>query len=193
MLAYISLGMAREFEQYERTVYSFLDMGGFLGGIYDSLLFIGFMFASLSQTKLFDFKLISKLYQLSDSPDDSSSCSNSYPIENDANYFISSEPSQEEPEIEEEKQPVQSAERSKLSSDDRFGIPRVSSLNNEDSIPEPDDEKLSAIVLTDLSNELSNRRSIKYKWYDVYPNIKFLLSCKKYKNSSYASTQQIYK
>ena len=173
-LVYINLLMARESEQYERTAYSFIDMFGFLGGLYDSLLFIGFMFASLTQAKIFDFKLISKLYQLSETPDDSS-YKDSYPTEKNVNYFISSEPSQEEPEIEEEKQPVRSVEKSKLSYDDRFGIPRVSSFNNEDSIPEPEDEKLSTKVLTDLSNELSNRRSIKFKWYDVYPYFRCLL------------------
>ena len=193
VLAYITLGMARESDQYERSAYSFIDMFGFLGGLYDSLFFIGFMFVSLTQTKLFNFKLISNLYQLSEPLDDSTSCQDLYQIERNADYFVSSEPSREENEIEEEKRPVRTFEKSKLSYDERFVIPKVSSLNNEDSIPEPEDEKLSTKVLTDLTNELSNRRSIKYKWYDVYPNIKFLLSCKKCKNSSYESTQQIYK
>ena len=93
VLAYITLGMARESDLYERSVYSIIDMFGFLGGLHDSLFFIGFMFVSLTQTKLFNFKFISKLYQLSEPLEESSSCQDSYPIENKANYFVSSEPS----------------------------------------------------------------------------------------------------
>ena len=191
-LVYINLLMARESDQYERTAYSFITMFGFLGGLYDSTLFVGFIFVSLAQAKIFDFELISKLYQLSETPDDSS-YKDSCPTEGNVNYFVSSEPSQEEQEIEEEKQPAQSAKKSNVSHNQRFNVAKIPSLNNEDSIPEPEDEKTSAKVINDLSNELNNRRSIIYKWYDVYPYFKCLFSSKRCRKSSYTSTQQIYK
>ena len=78
VLAYSTLGISRESEKYERNAYTFVSVFGFLGGLYDSLFFIGFVFVSLTQSKLFDFRLISKLYQLSDSPDDPSPFKDSF-------------------------------------------------------------------------------------------------------------------
>ena len=52
-LVYINLLMARESDQYERTAYSFIAMFGFLGGLYDSILFVGFIFVSLAQIHSF--------------------------------------------------------------------------------------------------------------------------------------------
>ena len=187
VLAYITLGMARESDQYERTAYSFIAMFGFLGGLYSSLFFIGSVFVSLTQSKLFEFRLISHLYQLSDSPDSKPSDSDSFSNQKNVDFFISSEPShrelsyrvplhkeplQQESEMEEEKQLDKGFEKSKLSYDRRFVIPKVSSLNNEDSLPEPEEERLSDKVIGDLSNELSNRRSVDYKWYDIYPDFR---------------------
>ena len=66
----------------------------------------------------------------------------------------------------------------KLSNDDSCTIPKIFDIDNEDSIPNPDDEKLSDKVVADLSNELNNRRSILYQWYDVFPNFRLFISCK---------------
>ena len=92
VLAYITLGISRESEKYERNAYTFVSVFGFLGGLYDSLFFIGFVFVSLTQSKLFDFRLISKLYQLSDSPDDSSPFKDSFPqSKRIAGYLVKNE------------------------------------------------------------------------------------------------------
>ena len=55
-LAYISFGMARELNHLERNAYNLAEMFSFLGGLYDSLFFLGFLFISVTHSKLFDFR-----------------------------------------------------------------------------------------------------------------------------------------
>ena len=95
VLAYITFGMARESEKYERNAYTFVSMVGFLGGLSDSLFFLGFVLVSLTQSKLFNFRLIDKLYQISDSSDDSSPFKDSNSKSKRINdHLIRSEPQQ---------------------------------------------------------------------------------------------------
>ena len=42
-LVFISISLSHESEQYERAVYTFLDMFGYLGGLFDFLYFIGYL------------------------------------------------------------------------------------------------------------------------------------------------------
>ena len=50
--------------RYERQVYSLFDMFGFLGGLYDFLLFVGFWLISTLQDKIFYNSIFSDLYQV---------------------------------------------------------------------------------------------------------------------------------
>lgn len=47
---------------YQRTIYSFLDVIGNIGGLMEGLLFIGYIFVFLFSKKLFKASLMKKLY-----------------------------------------------------------------------------------------------------------------------------------
>ena len=60
----ISFALDQKTIEYERTVYSFMDMFGFLGGLYDFLYFCGYFCIAFFQTRLFDYTVFSGLYHL---------------------------------------------------------------------------------------------------------------------------------
>ena len=68
-VAFISVGPDPKTIQYERTVYSLFDLFGYLGGLYDFMLFIGFWLVNTFQDKIFYNSLISSLYQVKPSKD----------------------------------------------------------------------------------------------------------------------------
>ena len=61
---FITVGPHAETIQYERTVYSLLDLFGYLGGLYDFMLFIGFWLVNSFQDKIFHNSIFSNLYQV---------------------------------------------------------------------------------------------------------------------------------
>ena len=61
---FITVGPYAETVHYERTVYSLLDLFGYLGGFYDFMLFIGFWFVQGFQDKIFHNAIFSNLYQV---------------------------------------------------------------------------------------------------------------------------------
>ena len=63
-LVFITVASDPRTIQYERTVYSLLDLFGYLGGLYDFMLFIGFWFVDSFQEKIFYNLLMSDLYQV---------------------------------------------------------------------------------------------------------------------------------
>ena len=60
---FISFKLDKVTEEYERVVYSLLDMFGYLGGLYDFSFLFGFALVSGFQNKLYYNEIISKLYQ----------------------------------------------------------------------------------------------------------------------------------
>ena len=59
---YVSLD--KESEEYERVVYTFLDMFGFLGGLFDFMFFTGFIFIQFFVENSYLNSVFSKLYQI---------------------------------------------------------------------------------------------------------------------------------
>ena len=53
-----------QFDQYQRTVYCFLDMFGFIGGIFGLLKTFGYIFVSYFIKRSFYSSIISKLYHI---------------------------------------------------------------------------------------------------------------------------------
>ena len=51
-------------QHYERIVYTFIDMFGFLGGLFDFLFFAGYFFVNYFSDKLFHNSILSNLYQV---------------------------------------------------------------------------------------------------------------------------------
>ena len=72
LLTQIRISLSREGEQYERVVYTFFDMFGYLGGLFDFLYFAGYLFVGYFNNKKYMLKILSKLYQVEkshESPD----------------------------------------------------------------------------------------------------------------------------
>ena len=67
LLGMMSIRLARESEYYERVVYSFFEMFGYLGGLFDFWYFIGFLFVQYFSEKYFKYQLLSSLYQIESS------------------------------------------------------------------------------------------------------------------------------
>lgn len=63
-VGFISFALDKNTIEYERVVYSFIDMFGFLGGLYDFVFFCGYMSIICIQNKLFNYALFSRLYHL---------------------------------------------------------------------------------------------------------------------------------
>ena len=59
--------LSRESEQYERVVYSFFDMFGYLGGLFDFLYFVGFIWVEWFNEKYYNLRILTKLYQVEQS------------------------------------------------------------------------------------------------------------------------------
>ena len=64
---FISLGNYYQTNQYERTVYSLLDLFGYLGGLYDFLLVVGFVYVNSFQEKIYQNLISSNMYQVKSS------------------------------------------------------------------------------------------------------------------------------
>ena len=63
-MLFISIGNYAQTIQFERTVYSFLDLFGYLGGLYDFLLIVGFVFVNNFQEKIYQNLIASNMYQI---------------------------------------------------------------------------------------------------------------------------------
>ena len=64
------VNLDRKHEQYERTVYSFFDMFGFLGGLFDTLAFSGYLLWNFFNHKTFSNSILTELYQVKREPED---------------------------------------------------------------------------------------------------------------------------
>ena len=60
----IVVSLDKESEEYERVVYTFIDMFGFLGGLFDFMFFSGFIFIQFFTENSFFNSAFSKLYQV---------------------------------------------------------------------------------------------------------------------------------
>ena len=60
----LSIKMDNTSDEYERVVYSFLDMFGFLGGLFDFMYFIGYFWTQYFSNTLFFNNIFSKIYQV---------------------------------------------------------------------------------------------------------------------------------
>ena len=60
----IVVGLDKESEEYERVVYTFIEMFGFLGGLFDFLFFGGFIFIQFFTENSYLNSVFSKLYQV---------------------------------------------------------------------------------------------------------------------------------
>ena len=69
LLTHISMSLDKESERYERVVYTFFDMFGYLGGLFDFLYFVGYIFVGYFNNRHYMHKLLSKLYQIEKSQD----------------------------------------------------------------------------------------------------------------------------
>ena len=63
-ILFISIGPYAESIQFERTVYSLLDLFGYLGGLFDFMFFIGFWFINDFRDKIYQNLISSKMYQI---------------------------------------------------------------------------------------------------------------------------------
>ena len=63
-LAYVFVSLNRESEQYERVVYSFFDMFGYLGGLFDFAYYVGYLLVGYFNEKQLNHTILSKLYQV---------------------------------------------------------------------------------------------------------------------------------
>ena len=61
---FISIGNYAQTIQFERTVYSLLDLFGYLGGLYDFMLVVGFLFVNGFQDKIYQNLISSNMYQV---------------------------------------------------------------------------------------------------------------------------------
>ena len=62
---YISFALDKESIEYERVVFSILDMFGFLGGLYDFIYYFGYFLIMIFQIQvLSNYQILSKLYHV---------------------------------------------------------------------------------------------------------------------------------
>ena len=67
-VALLSIALGKKTIEYERIVYSFIDMFGFLGGLYDFMYITGFISFMFFQNRVFNFKIFSSLYHVEVEP-----------------------------------------------------------------------------------------------------------------------------
>ena len=60
----IYIKLSQQYTNYERTVFTFFDMFGMLGGFFELFSLIGFLFVNRISTNLFNNCLLSSLYQV---------------------------------------------------------------------------------------------------------------------------------
>ena len=63
-LFYAFVNMDRTSQEYERVVYTFIDMFGFLGGLFDFLFFCGLIWTQFFTENMYFHNVLSRLYQL---------------------------------------------------------------------------------------------------------------------------------
>ena len=61
---FISVGPHAETIQFERTIYSLMDLFGYLGGLFDFMFFVGFWFINGIQDKIYQNLISSNMYQI---------------------------------------------------------------------------------------------------------------------------------
>lgn len=68
-LSTIKIRLDAQSDSYQRTVFSLLDLTGQLGGVNEVFIVIGTLFMSLFTEKLFNYSILSKVYQVDTSKD----------------------------------------------------------------------------------------------------------------------------
>ena len=170
-LAFISFAMAQETVRYERNSYTFIDMIGFIGGLYDSFFLLGFWIVIFFQTKAYYYRMITKLYQVDAFPQPLRKDSEMKKTKRNLDLYVS----KESPSLqinEEEKSDIQDGKFSMLSNDRLAPLPNVSSPSFEESFPEPEDYKSQNELMGEVTREIKQRRAFKYNWYHLLPDCK---------------------
>ena len=67
ILGQLTVSLAKDSHHYERVVYSFFDMFGYLGGLFDFWYFVGYLLTWYLTDKYFKYKLLSSLYHVESS------------------------------------------------------------------------------------------------------------------------------
>ena len=141
-------------DSYNRSVYTFLDMTGQVGGFYEILEILGSFFVGIFAEKLLNLSLISNLYTYRTNPD-SNSLNKTIPKMNDSNANIF--------EIEEIKRPSkQSHHKSVMRTRPERGM-------KEDEIPAPRQEnslKENAKINQGLAQAMLGRKRLRYSCPD---------------------------
>ena len=176
-LGLISFGLSRETLQYERSAYNLNELVGFLGGLYDALFFIGYVFVSVFQTKLYNYRMISKLYSIENQSGLSDTQSETELPHQNIDYDISDISEQWQSE-EEKKNPHNSIQDSNSSNHKRFVLPQVENIDLDESLPEPEETHFEEKAINKVTKELSNRRSLQFSIYDLLPDFRALICCK---------------
>ena len=141
---------------YERVVYSFLDMFGFLGGLFDFLLFIGYIFISNFQDKYFQNEIISKIYQVEVDKDHAE---NAHKIFAKGKTFDSSKISKK-----------MNSSTSNLNDDSKNDIDEIKSQNDLATSQKCLESNVSEEGFTHAFDVIKNRRMYSYKWHNLIPS-----------------------
>ena len=165
---FITFKLDKVTEEYERIVYSLLDMFGYIGGLYDFLSLIGFLFVSGFQNKLYYNEIFSKLYQVEkvDTKDDNKSkiddilfgAQMNKTIQNTSVNILRNEELKHDLNVENKSSEVQ------------------------DFCQESETNSISSVSkIHDASSKIKLRRAYNYKCYQLFPYSSLLRYCQRSK------------
>ena len=164
---FITFKLDKVTEEYERIVYSILDMFGYIGGLYDFISLVGFFFVSGIQSKLLYNQILSKLYQV----EDFDSINESRPRIEDLVYDV-----QMNKVVQNSARNIHHIEESKidLNIENKFSEVQISNQ-------EPDEISLrsSDAKVNDVSGKIKSRRAYDYKCLQFFPFSQLLKYCQK--------------
>ena len=167
-VGFINFKLDKITEEHERIVYSFLDMFGYIGGLYDFLFFFGYIFVSGFQNKLYNHEIISKLYQIEKFDKKKAKSSKFDDFSNESRM----------------KRTVKSHTLHNLQEESKIDF-KANSISSEVSYSNNESEANSesiAAKINDVSNKLKLRRSYNYRFYQLIPFSNLLRFCKHSKN-----------
>ena len=183
----ISFALDQKTIEYERTVYSFMDMFGFLGGLYDFLYFCGYFCIAFFQTRLFDYTVFSGLYHLEvESKEDNHEEKTAGQLESMIRAMPGMIKSQDN--INNEWIEFSKEEDNKHNYEDKKNL---NERNKSDpySLIQTDHERVSlehtnthTQKIEKAKEALKNRRRFDYKWHHMLPHLRFLLCWKRFKS-----------
>ena len=151
-VAFITVELDQKGEKYKRTTYTFLDMFGYLGGLYDFLVFIGYLFVGYFQVRMFNCSLMSNLYNLNtkNKSDEESTKTNKILDESDSVSQLRSN----------------NLEKTLNFYDaNEIELPKI---QNNRRFDEGFNTFLESDFLSQISSKIKNLRSFSYKWYHLF-------------------------